>query len=317
MKPSFKRMRAVVVDRAIPGGLAMRMIDEPLPRMCKALVRVAATSLNRGEVEQALTGSRTGTRLGWDLAGVIEVAAVDGSGPPAGTRVVGVVRAGAWAELVAVPVRALTSLPRAVSFTQAAALPVAGLTALRALDRGGSLLGRRVLVNGATGGVGLFAVQLAYAAGALVTAVTRNPEHKALLEDYGADHVVVGDIVAAAGFGPYHLILDAVGGPGATAALKLLRPGGTCILYGTAGTPGTPGSDVHGSIAGNAGLHSFSLCKALRLEPASEGLKRLLILVEASKIQAHVEVEDTWTGAAALAQALLDRLFVGKAVLHL
>ena len=316
MKSSLERMRAVVVDRASPGGLAMRMIDKPLPRMCKALVRVAATSLNRGEVEQALTGSKTGTRLGWDLAGVIEVAAVDGSGPPAGTRVVGVVRAGAWAELVAVPVRALTSLPRAVSFTQAAALPVAGLTALHVLDRGGSLLGRRVLVNGATGGVGLFAVQLAYAAGALVTAVTRNPEHKALLEDYGADHVVVGDIVAAAGFGPYHLILDAVGGPGA-AALKLLRPGGTCVQYGTAGTPGTPGSDVHGSTTGDAALHGFSLRKALRLEPASEGLKRLLILVETNKIEAHVEVEDTWTSAAVLAQALLDRLFVGKAILHL
>jgi NADPH:quinone reductase-like Zn-dependent oxidoreductase len=97
-------------------------------------------------------------RLGWDFAGVVEQAAADGSGPAHGTRVVGVnlLAPAAWAELVAVPTDALAELPQSVSFAQAASLPVAGLTALYALEHGGSLLARSVCVpiGGACGRTG-------------------------------------------------------------------------------------------------------------------------------------------------------------------
>jgi NADPH:quinone reductase-like Zn-dependent oxidoreductase len=106
---------------------------------------------------------------------VVERAADDGGGPPAGTRAVGLVKRGAWAQLAAVATGWLAPLPDQVSDAQAATLPTAGMTALRSLEVGGLLLGKRVLVTGATGGVGRMAVQLARASGAHVTALVRDP----------------------------------------------------------------------------------------------------------------------------------------------
>src|SRR5437867_6117779 len=153
---------AVVVDPDAPGRLVLKPVPEPTPDRGEAIVRVRAISLNRGEVRRS-TMAAAGWRPGWDLAGVIERAAADGGGPKVGERVVGFLPEGAWAQRVAVPKNALAELPEKVTFSQAATFPVAGLTALLALGKGGPLLGKRVrvLVTGATGGVGDFAVQLA------------------------------------------------------------------------------------------------------------------------------------------------------------
>src|SRR5947207_13126385 len=156
----MSRNRAVVVDPEAPGRLVIRPIADPAPERAEAIVRVRAISLNRGEVRRAGM-AEAGWRPGWDLAGVVDVAPANGSGPRVGARVVGVVLEGAWAERVAVPANALAELPDKVTFSQAATFPVAGLTALHALAKGGLLLRRRVLVTGATGGVGAFAMRLA------------------------------------------------------------------------------------------------------------------------------------------------------------
>src|SRR3989442_6781589 len=144
---------AVVVDPDAPGRLVIRSVPEPTPDRGEAIVRVRAISLNRGEVRRAGMAA-AGWRPGWDLAGVVERAAADGSGPSVGARVVGFLPEGAWAQRVAVPKSALAELPDKVTFAQAATFPVAGLTALHALSKGGLALGRRVLVTGATGGGG-------------------------------------------------------------------------------------------------------------------------------------------------------------------
>ena len=127
-------------------------------------MRVAAISLNRGETRRAMEAA-DGWCPGWDLAGwsrrplpMVQAHALG--------RVVGFLRSGAWAESVVVPTNALAALPDAVTFAQAATLPVAGLTALYALTKRGLLLHRRVCITGATGGVGDFAIQLAHLAGA-------------------------------------------------------------------------------------------------------------------------------------------------------
>src|SRR3972149_5469969 len=132
--------RAVVISPEAPGRLVIRPVPEPVADRGEALVRVHAISLNRGEVRRSGMAP-AGWRPGWELAGPGARPAADGSGPRAGARVVGLLPEGAWAERVAVPTHALADLPSNVTFSQAATFPVAGLTALHGLGKGGRLLG--------------------------------------------------------------------------------------------------------------------------------------------------------------------------------
>src|SRR5215470_1630451 len=221
--------RAVVVDPAAPGRLVIASVPDPAPDRGEAIVRVRAISLNRGEVRRSGMAA-AGWRPGWDLAGEVERAAADGSGPRAGARVVGMLGEGAWAGRVAVPTHALAELPEKVTFSQAATLPVAGLTALYALEKGGLLVGRRVLVTGATGGVGDFAVQLARLGGAHVTASARRADQSATVRQLGAHEVVVGDEIPATP--KYDLVIESVGGRTLGTALAALERGGVFVTLG-------------------------------------------------------------------------------------
>src|SRR6266536_627023 len=157
-------MLGYITDSAAPNGLDRRDLPEPEPTPHQAVIEVGAYAINRGELS-LLSQRADGWTPGQDLAGVVVAAAADGTGPSAGTRVVGLADWGGWSERVAVPTHRIAPLPETVTFPRAAALPVAGLTALRTLRTGGALLGRRVLVTGGSGGVGSFAVQLARAYG--------------------------------------------------------------------------------------------------------------------------------------------------------
>src|SRR5258708_9943482 len=93
-----RQVRAVVVDPAAPGRLAIKPVELRDPYRDEVQVRVTAISLNRGETRRAVQQAEPGWRPGWDFAGVVETAAADGSGPKAGTRVVGLLPNGAWAD---------------------------------------------------------------------------------------------------------------------------------------------------------------------------------------------------------------------------
>ena len=155
-----------------PNGKApvdLRQTPEPAPGLHEALVAVQAFSLNRGEL-RSFRNNEEGWIPGQDISGIVLRQAADGSGPPAGARIVALMDEFGWAERAAVPTQRIAVLPDTVSFAAAAALPVAGLTALRTLRHGAPLLGKRVLITGAAGGVGHLAVQLAARSGARVTA---------------------------------------------------------------------------------------------------------------------------------------------------
>lgn len=197
----------------------LREVEAPSPASDEVLVEVNAFSLNRGEL--ALLANRPqGWRPGQDITGAVVQEAEDGTGPKEGSRIVGLVEGGGWSQQVAVPTDRLAVLPDGVSFAVATTLPIAGLTALRMLRLGGPLLGRRVLVTGATGGVGGLAVQLAERAGANVTGV------RVATED--------------AAEGPFDLILESVGGSSLTAAIGCVAPQGTIVVFGNSSGEPTP-----------------------------------------------------------------------------
>jgi NADPH2:quinone reductase len=309
-------MRAVVVGPEAEGRLSVTEVEGPKPAPSEAVVRVASVSLNRGEVRRA-EASEPGFRPGWDLAGTVERPVADGSGPGEGARVVGFLPSGGWAELAAVPTNSLAALPEGVYFDEAATLPVAGLTAMYALEKGGGLLGRDVLITGASGGAGLFALQLARTSGARVVALVRRQEHEELVREAGAHEVVVDESgAAAAGSGPYHLILESVGGEVLGNALSMLAPEGICVSFGVSG-----GADVTFDarslyLTGGAKLYGFILFHEVIARPASEGLARLVRLVDEGILRPRIEVEAPWTDVGGVAAQLIDRGYTGKAVLH-
>jgi NADPH2:quinone reductase len=306
--------RAVVVDPEAPGRLVIRSVSEPTPDRGEAIVRVHAISLNRGEVRRSGTAD-AGWRPGWDLAGVVERAAANGSGPRNGTRVVGFLPEGAWAERVAVPTNALAELPDKVTFSQAATFPVAGLTALLALGKGAPLLGHRVLITGATGGVGDFAVQLARLGGAHVTATVRRADQVPAVRQLGAHDVLVGDEIAATP--KYDLILDSVGGRTLGTALAALQRGGVCVTLGVSASPEVTFNARDFFVTGRSTLYGFYLFTEFGNEPASAGLRRLADLVADGQLVPHISLERPWKEIGQVAQDLMARRFPGKAVLTL
>ena len=197
-------MRAITYDR-YGGSDVLRLTDLPEPKVGpdSVLVRVRAASVNpvdwkvrAGYLDQVLDVDSPAVP-GWDVAGVVERPGLDTPELAAGDEVYGYVRkdwlqGGTFAELVAAPVRTLARKPASLSFEEAAAVPLAGLTAYQTIERVGVRAGQTVLVHAAAGGVGQFAVQILRARGARVigTASARNHEH---LRSLGAEPVEYGD----------------------------------------------------------------------------------------------------------------------------
>ncbi len=168
-------MRALIATGQSEALVTLGKAERPRPRPGEVLIKVEAFSVNRGEMF-SLQDRGPGWRPGKDVAGVVVQAAADAAAPgpwPARDRAPG---RGGWAQYAAVPLRSLAVIPDSISAIQAAALPLAGLTALRLLRLAGNITGQRVLLTGASGGVGHYVTELAAAAGAEVTAVTASAE---------------------------------------------------------------------------------------------------------------------------------------------
>jgi NADPH2:quinone reductase len=297
-----------------PNGAApveLRELPEPQPARNEALVEVRAFSLNRGEL-RSFRNNEEGWVPGQDVAGVVLRPAEDGSGPPAGARVVALMDEFGWAQRAAVPSHWMAVLPDNVSFSQAATLPVAGLTALRTLRHGAPLLGKRVLIAGAAGGVGTIAVQLAARSGARVTAVVGRPERAAGIKELGAVEVVEGIDNAQ---GCFALILESAGGASLARAIQLAEAKGTVVVYGnSSGEPTTLSfADFRG--AQNSRVQSFHYFTSEAEDRFAPDLTLLVSLIADASLKPQIGVERSWRDIAQAAEQLRERRVSGKAVL--
>ncbi|MDI2125819.1 zinc-binding dehydrogenase [Yinghuangia seranimata] len=303
-------MKALIPTGDPAESVVFGTAEHPVPKPDEALVKVAAFSVNRGETFQ-LENPRPGLIPGKDVAGLVIQAAADGSGPAVGRRVVGHPASGGWAEYVAVPVAQLAEIPEGVCVTQAAALPLAGLTALRLLREAGPLLGRRLLVTGASGGVGHYVTELASAAGAEVTAVTADAERGARLRELGATRVV-HDVAAAEG--PFDVVMESTGGTALPVALATLARHGLLLWFGEASrTPVT--LDFFDFFAGPVGATIRHFATADADGPDGPDLATLVRLVAEGRLHPEIGRVADWADTAAVLTDLRDRRVRGKAVL--
>lgn len=302
-------MRGFVTDPSGRSGLHLRDdLPEVEPTPGELVLDVRAYAINPGEAH-LIQARSNGWRPGQDVAGIVVAAAADGSGPTLGARIVGNVDGAGWSERVAVSASRAAPLGDAVPFEKAAALPIAGLTALRALRYGGDLLGRRVLVTGATGGVGHLAVQLAVAAGAIVTAHVRSAEREPYARNLGAHHVVT----SLDGAGPFHHVLDGVGGPLLRESVRALATGGAVVLYGASGGAVELGLMDFLASANEARVIGFT--SGTPVETIGDDLAILAGLVADGRLDPHIGLRRDWTATQDAFEALAAREVRGKAIL--
>ncbi|HLZ55959.1 MAG TPA: zinc-binding dehydrogenase [Ktedonosporobacter sp.] len=294
--------------------LAFHTIAEPQPAANEALVAVHASSLHRGELIQ-FRMRQEGWRFGEDIAGIVIKAATDGSGPEEGTRVVGLVSQAGWSQRIAAPTDCLVPLPDTLSFAEAVTLPVAGLTALRTLRYGGFLLGQRVLVTGASGGVGHLAVQLATLAGAQVTGVVSHADRGAFLRERGATAVVTSQQEAE---GLFDLVLESVAGPSFIGSIRHVAPNGTVVVFGGSSGESVPFDGYVFLGHENARVQTFFLYGSSGIpEPIAADLRLLVSLTVARKLSPYIGWRGNWRDINQAITALRDRQIIGKAVFSL
>jgi NADPH:quinone reductase-like Zn-dependent oxidoreductase len=287
-------------------------VDPPVPSANQALVAVRATSLNRGDLH-SLANATPGRVVGLDLVGTVAEAAADGSGPGVGERVMGFTLGGAWAELAAVGTSTLSAIPDGLSDAQGAPLPNCGLTALCALGLAPRLLGARVLVTGATGGVGRYAVQLARIGGASVTGVVTSPQRAEELAGFDWLDVVVGDVAE----GPFDLVVDGVAGASLHHALEVVGADGVVVTLGQA--EAEPATIPTWWFARHMGARLVSMYNMHELDRSGRGPRDLALLAElvvAGRLDSGVSAEVSWADAPAQIDALRRREITGKVVMH-
>ncbi|MFI8218812.1 zinc-binding dehydrogenase [Streptomyces sp. NPDC085932] len=299
-------VRALVVDPSAPVAVRLGEVAEPVPGPGQVLVEASHVSLNHGDLNDARSRRvPVGAVLGSDAAGVVVRAAADGTGPVEGTRVVALTP-GAFAERVAIDVGALAELPAGLDPATAVGLPVAGVAALRSLRAAGLGPGKRVLVTGASGGVGLFAVQLAARAGAHVIASVGSAARAEGPAGAGADQVLIG----LDGLGdPVDIVIDSVGGPQLVAAWELLAPGGSVQSVGwTSGEPAV--FPPYATVGPAKSLSSFVIDSE-----AGADLAVLTELAAEGALTVRTGWQGPWDRFDEAAEALHERRIRGKAIL--
>ncbi|WP_425825450.1 NADP-dependent oxidoreductase [Streptomyces fractus] len=268
-------MRAIRIDRhGGPDVLTIDDIAEPVPAAGEVLIRTTATSLNPVDWKTRAreVGPPLPATLGWDISGRV----VGGDDPSyqVGDEVIAMsaqiaTARGTWADLVALPSHLVTAAPTGVPLADAAALPLAGVTALQALRNAGLAAGERILVVGAAGAVGGLAVQLARSMGAHADGLVSRPEHEAAAVELGAEHV--WHRAADLPRGHYSVVLDTAGLDASTA----LAAAGRYVSVSDEPLPDVPGA------------------RKSYVQESADDLARIAKLVDAGEL--HVRIAARYT----------------------
>jgi NADPH:quinone reductase-like Zn-dependent oxidoreductase len=291
-------MKAVIHEKyGPPEVLELRETEKPKLEENRVLVRVHATSINPADYHPmrgmflARAMGNTGLRkpkdgrFGSDFAGEVEEIGKSVTQFKPGDQVYGVAP-GAAAEYAAAREDKIALKPSNVSFEEAAAVPIAAFTALQAVrDKGKVQPGQKVLVNGASGGVGTFAVQIAKSYGAVVTAVT-STRNQDLVKKIGADHAIDYTQQDFTRTGEkYDVIIDTIGNHG-MGVRRALAPNGICVAIGFPGVAGLFGNMILGSLTSKVSSKKFGFFVA---KSNSKDLEFLKELIESGKIKPVID----------------------------
>jgi NADPH:quinone reductase-like Zn-dependent oxidoreductase len=293
-QPERKGMKAFIYERyGPPETLRMADVDQPAPKVDEVLVKVLAVSVNAADWH-LLRGKPLFSRatlgllrpkqkiLGVDVAGRVEAAGGGVTRFQPGDEVYANLLDhgyGGFAEYVSVPERVMAVKPAKLSFEEAAAVPMAAVTALQGLRRHGDIQPTdKVLINGATGGVGSFAVQLAKSSGAEVTGVTSTPNLD-LVRSLGADHVVDYTTSDFTRDGRYDLILDTVGNRSVADLRRALAEGGKAAVTGFTSVAKLLGVSLRGG----------KDVVQVQAHVTAEDLEQLSALIAAGKVRPQID----------------------------
>lgn len=312
-RPSSATMRAALHRE---WGAALEIAEVPRPEPAAGEVRIAvrATSVNPIDIYTGFNAGYEQSMLlpyipGWEVAGVVDAVGYGVTRHAVGDRLFGLAwfphPAGTYAEYTTVPAHHLAGMPTSQSFTEAACLPMAALTAWQMLDAVGVGAGHRVLVSGASGGVGHLAVQLAVARGATVTALARPANHAALYELGAHSCVDYTDTAAIAAIGTVDGAIDLVGGEFGASLFDLVAAGGT-IALATAWS--IPKYDV---AAAECGIRAVSYL----VEPDAEALRAITDLIDAGHLRVIVGAEFDLSRAPEAQRWVQERRGFGKAAI--
>jgi NADPH:quinone reductase-like Zn-dependent oxidoreductase len=325
-------MKAVVLrSYGSPSQLRITDVDMPVPAAAEVLVRVRATSVNpydwhhvSGEPYVArlmpgslgLRGPKIGI-LGGDMAGQVEAVGADVTEFRPGDDVYALLTGGGFAEYVSVKQDLLAPKPTNLSYEQAAAVPMAAVTALLGLQDVGRLMpGQRVLVNGASGGVGTYAVQIAVALGATVTGVC-SAKNSGLVRSLGADEVIDYRTADFTRHDKRHdLMLDIAGGRPAAACRRVLTAKGTLVLVGgPAGRWLQPVGHMFGTLAAAPFVSPrIALADTGRCGTKKEHLQTLTGLIEDGKVTPVIDRRYPFAEISAAVECSMAGHAAGKVV---
>jgi NADPH:quinone reductase-like Zn-dependent oxidoreductase len=278
-------MKAVIYEKGnSPDFLVYREVDKPVPGDNEVLVKIHAAAVNAADSRSMKMGAIPKRRVfGSDIAGQVEAVGKNVRRFAAGDEVLGDISAcgmGGFAEYVVVPEAPLVHKPAAVAFETAAAVPMSAVTALQGMrNLGCNIPGKKVLIYGAGGGVGTFAVQLAKYFGAEVTAVCGR-KNMQVIRSLGANHVInylEHDITQIGG--EYDLVLAVNGNHPLSAYRQLLAKGGVCVISG-----GALNQVIKAVLFGGLLSLGGKKLRSLSAKPDAEDLEFVIRLVEEGKI---------------------------------